>query len=109
MTDTFSKTKRSWIMSRIKSSNTSPEKLVRSFLHKHGFRFRLRRKDLSGKPDIILTRYHTAIFVHGCFWHQCPYCKSGRLPKSNLIYWEKKLKKNQERDKKNTKELQQSG
>jgi DNA mismatch endonuclease (patch repair protein) len=99
--DTFSPEQRSRVMSRIRSSNTSPEKIVRSYLHACGYRFRLHRKDLPGKPDIILTRFKTAIFVHGCFWHQCPLCKGGRLPKSNLSYWEAKLKKNQERDKRN--------
>jgi DNA mismatch endonuclease, patch repair protein len=109
MTDTFSKFQRSRVMSRIRSGNTSIEKVVRSFLHMHGFRFRLHRKDLPGKPDIILSRFQTVIFVHGCFWHQCPRCKSGRLPKSNLPYWESKLKKNQERDKSNVRKLKQLG
>jgi DNA mismatch endonuclease (patch repair protein) len=109
MTDTFSPTKRSWMMSRIRSGNTSPEKKVRSFLHANGFRFRLHRKDLPGKPDIILSSLKIVIFVHGCFWHQCPKCKGGRLPKSNLGYWEAKLKRNQERDKENAAKLQQLG
>lgn len=109
MADTFSSDKRSWVMSKIRSGNTSPEKLVRSFLHAKGFRFRLHRKDLPGKPDIVLPRFKTVIFVHGCFWHQCPHCKGGRLPKSNLSYWEPKLEKNQNRDKKNTLELKKLG
>jgi DNA mismatch endonuclease (patch repair protein) len=109
MTDTFTQKKRSWVMSRIRSGDTSPEKLVRSFLHFRGFRFRLHRKDLPGKPDIILPRYKTVIFVHGCFWHQCPACRGGRLPKSNLGYWEAKLKRNQERDKENAAKLEKSG
>ena len=109
MTDTFSPDKRSWVMSRIRSGNTSPEKIVRSYLHACGYRFRLHRKDLPGKPDIILPRFNTAIFVHGCFWHQCPKCSSGRLPKSNLAYWETKLKKNQDRDKRNIKSLKSLG
>lgn len=85
-------------MSRIRSVNTSPERIVRSFLHYHGFRFRLHRKDLPGKPDIVLSRLKAVIFVHGCFWHQCPLCKGGRLPKSNLEYWKAKLEKNKARD-----------
>lgn len=109
MADTFSKKKRSWVMSRIKSGDTSPERLVRSFLHLRGYRFRLHRKDLPGKPDIILPRYRAAIFVHGCFWHQCPKCRGGRLPKSNLDYWETKLKRNKERDMENTARLKQLG
>lgn len=109
MTDTFSKYQRSRVMSRIRSGNTFPEKIVRSYLHAHGLRFRLHRKDLPGKPDIILPRLKTAVFVHGCFWHQCPRCKSGRLPKSNLAYWETKLKKNKDRDKQNIKSLKSLG
>jgi DNA mismatch endonuclease (patch repair protein) len=109
VTDMFSPDKRSWVMSRIRSGNTSPEKIVRSYLHACGYRFRLHRKDLPGKPDIILARFKTAIFVHGCFWHQCPLCKGGRLPKSNLAYWEAKLKKNQDRDKKNIERLESLG
>lgn len=109
LADTFSPAKRSWVMSRIRSGNTLPEKIVRSILHANGFRFRLHRKDLPGKPDIVLSRFRTVIFVHGCFWHQCPFCKSGRLPKSNLIYWKAKLQKNQERDKKNILELKKIG
>ncbi|HAB98823.1 MAG TPA: very short patch repair endonuclease, partial [Parachlamydiales bacterium] len=104
-----SKNKRSWIMSRIRSGNTSPEKQVRSFLHRHGFRFRLHKKNMPGKPDIVLPRLKTAIFVHGCFWHQCPACRGGRLPKSNLSYWEGKLKRNQERDRENSEKLQKLG
>lgn len=96
-------------MSRIHSENTSPEKIVRSILHVNGFRFRLHRKDLPGKPDIVLPRFQTVVFVHGCFWHQCPNCKSGRLPQSNLPYWEPKLKRNQERDRKNVLELKKLG
>lgn len=107
--DTFSQRKRSWVMSRIRSGNTSPEKIVRSYLHSYGYRFRLHCKDLPGKPDIVLPRLHTAIFVHGCFWHQCSHCKGGRLPKSNLAYWRGKLKKNQERDKRNIESLKSHG
>lgn len=86
-------------MSRVKSKNTKPEIKVRSFLHRLGFRFSLRRKELPGKPDIVLKKYNTIIFVHGCFWHLCPHCKGGRLPKSNLEYWKAKLTKNKKRDK----------
>ena len=93
MVDVFSPAKRSWVMSRIRPENTAPEIIVRSFLHANGFRFRLHRKDLPGKPDIVLPRFRTVVFVHGCFWHQCSFCKSGKLPKSNLAYWESKIKK----------------
>jgi DNA mismatch endonuclease (patch repair protein) len=109
MTDTFSQKARSRVMSRIRSENTAPEKIVRSFLHGHGFRFRLHCKDLPGKPDIILSRRKTVIFVHGCFWHQCLKCRGGRLPKSNLGYWKEKLKRNQVRDKEHIEKLQSLG
>lgn len=109
MADTFAPEKRSWVMSRIRSGNTSPEKIVRSYLHACGYRFRLHRKDLPGKPDIILARFKTAIFVHGCFWHQCPLCKGGRMPKSKLEYWEPKLRKNQERDARSIEALEKLG
>ena len=109
MTDTFSKKKRGWIMSRIRSGNTKPEMKVRSFLHRLGFRFSLRTTKLPGKPDITLKKHNTVVFVHGCFWHLCPYCKSGRLPKSNLSYWEEKLANNKKRDRKNVKALSKLG
>src|ERR1700733_12434437 len=99
--DTFSPSKRSWVMARIKSGNTSPEKRVRSFFHGLGLRFSIHRKGLPGKPDLVFPKHRLAIFIHGCFWHQCPNCRSGRLPKSNLSYWEHKLKANSERDEKN--------
>ncbi len=89
--------------------NTSHEKVVRSYLHARGFRFRLHQKKLPGKPDIVLPRFKTIVLVHGCFWHQCPYCKSGRLPKSNLKYWNAKLRRNQERDRENKEKLEGLG
>jgi DNA mismatch endonuclease, patch repair protein len=97
VTDTLTPEKRSWNMSRIKGENTKPEIIVRSLLHKMGCRFRLHRKDLPGKPDIVLPKYKTVIFVHGCFWHQHPKCKRATKPKSNTEYWIPKLKKNVQR------------
>lgn len=96
--DIVSKEKRSRIMSGIKGKNTKPELLLRSALHKLGFRFRIQRKDLPGKPDIVLTKYKTIIFVHGCFWHQHPGCKFAYMPKSNVEFWTDKFKKNMTRD-----------
>ena len=87
-------------MSRIRSVNTMPEVAVRSLLHNCGYRFRLHRKDLPGKPDIVLPKYRTAIFVHGCFWHRHENCKYATMPKSNVEYWVSKFQKNIERDKK---------
>lgn len=98
MTDTISKEKRSWNMSRIKGGNTKPEMIVRSALHKLGYRFRLHRKDLPGKPDIVLAKYKTVIFVNGCFWHQHKGCKHAYQPKTRVNFWKEKLRGNTERD-----------
>ena len=99
--DNLTPTERSEIMSRVKSKNTRPEILVRSFLHRHGLRFRINLSVLPGKPDIILPKYRAVVFVNGCFWHrhQDPNCKLARLPKSNVEFWRNKLSKNAERDK----------
>ncbi len=110
MADTISKEHRSWNMSRIRSKNTKPEIVVRSKLHRMGFRFRLQGKVskkkhpkgvLPGKPDIVLAKYKTAIFVHGCFWHQHEGCERATVPKSNEVYWSNKLKSNILRDNQN--------
>ena len=106
--DTFSKEKRSWVMSRIGAKNTTPELVVRRFLHARGFRFRLHRKDLPGCPDIVLPKYRTAILVHGCFWHGHT-CKDGRRPRSNQEYWDSKLDRNAKRDAKNARLLRAIG
>ncbi|WFM70983.1 very short patch repair endonuclease [Halomonas sp. CKK8] len=91
---------RSKIMSSVKSKNTRPEIQVRKFLHSAGFRFRLHRKDLPGKPDIVLPKYNLVIFVNGCFWHQHPRCHfASNIPKTRRKYWESKLQGNVERDK----------
>lgn len=107
--DIFTKEKRSEIMRKVKSKDTGPEKKVRSLLHSLGFRFRIHRKDLPGKPDIVLPKYKTVIFVHGCFWHGHEDCKLARTPKSRQFYWVDKIKKNSERDLKNQKELSNLG
>jgi DNA mismatch endonuclease (patch repair protein) len=100
--DRVSEEKRSWMMSRIKDRDTKPELMVRSLLHSMGYRFRLNRKDLPGKPDIVLPKYKSVIFVHGCFWHQHSECSQGqRQPKSNKDYWNKKLRTTVGRDNKN--------
>jgi DNA mismatch endonuclease (patch repair protein) len=109
MTDNLTKEKRSWIMSRIKNKNTKPEIQVRSLLHSMGFRFRLHRRDLPGKPDIVLPKYNTAIFVNGCFWHVHENCKDSTIPKTNTSFWEKKLKRNIERDRKIYDQLKGTG
>ena len=109
MTDKISPSHRSWNMSRIKSKNTKPELRLRSFLHGLGFRFRVNRKDLPGKPDIVLPKYKTVIFVHGCFWHRHEGCKNATMPKSNTDFWEKKLAANIERDQRVKSELEALG
>src|SRR5260221_14390694 len=86
--------KDSWRMSRIRSEDTKPERLVRSALHNMGFRFRLHRKDLPGTPDIVLPKYQTVIFVHGCFWHRHLNCKRTTTPKQNVDLWRKKFERN---------------
>lgn len=96
-------------MSKVKSKNTKPELQVRSWLHKRGFRFRLHRKDLPGVPDIILPKYKTAIFVHGCFWHQHSGCKKATIPKTNHEFWKQKLERNVERDNEHVNQLKQQG
>jgi len=89
---------RSKIMSMIKGKNTKPEMLVRSVCHEMGLRYRLHRKDLPGKPDLVFPKYRLCIFVHGCFWHRHPGCKYAYTPKSRLDFWLPKLARNVERD-----------
>jgi len=85
-------------MSRIRGRDTGPEKTVRSVLHRLGYRFRLQRRDLPGCPDIVLPRHRTVIFVHGCFWHRHPGCKYAYEPKSRRLFWQRKFRRNVERD-----------
>ncbi|MAF97000.1 MAG: very short patch repair endonuclease [Micavibrio sp.] len=108
MADRISKEQRSRNMAAVKNKNTKPEIKVRSHLHKHGFRFRLHDKNLPGKPDIILKKYKTVIFIHGCFWHGHN-CKKGKLPATNTAFWKEKIGKNVNRDKKATQALQEQG
>ena len=99
MTDTISQSHRSWNMSQIKGSNTKPELIVRSFLHNNSLRFRLNDKNLPGKPDIVLKKYQTVIFVDGCYWHRHDGCKLAYNPKSRKKFWQKKFNDNVARDK----------
>lgn len=96
--DKLSPAERSRVMSAVRGKDTTPELVVRRLLHAMGFRFRLHRKDLPGKPDIVLPKYHTCIFVHGCFWHQHPGCKRASKPTSNESFWSRKLLGNVRRD-----------
>jgi DNA mismatch endonuclease (patch repair protein) len=94
MADVHSKETRSYNMSRIRSKDTKPEMLVRRFLHKNGFRYRLHVKDLPGKPDIVLPKYKTVIFVNGCFWHGHEGCKYYVVPKTRMEWWLNKINGN---------------
>ena len=98
MVNHLSYEKRSWNMRLIRSTDTKPEIIIRKLLHSLGYRFRLHKKSLPGKPDIVLKKYKTVIFVHGCFWHQHKKCKRSNIPKSNRAYWKPKLTKNIKRD-----------
>lgn len=109
MADLISKERRSWNMSRIKGHDTKPERIVRSMLHGLGYRFRLNRKDLIGKPDIVLPKYKTVIFVHGCFWHRHHDCKFAYTPKSNEDFWNHKFESNVKRDRRVKEELEEQG
>lgn len=107
--DIWPKEKRSEVMKKIKGKDTKPEKTLRSALFSKGYRFRIHRKDLPGNPDIVLSKYKTAIFVHGCFWHYHEGCREGRIPSTNTEFWNNKLSKNIVRDKRNIKSLEESG
>ncbi len=96
-------------MSRVRSRNTSSARVVRSLLHGLGYRFRIHRKDLPGTPDIVLPKYYSVVFVHGCFWRQHNGCKRAALPKTNSQFWEQKLNGNVERDKRATESLRLGG
>jgi DNA mismatch endonuclease (patch repair protein) len=115
MADKLTPQQRSYNMSRIRSKDTKPEMLVRKFLHANGFRFRLHggkptvAKAFVGKPDIILPKYKTLIFVHGCFWHGHKFCKYFTLPKTNTLWWLDKINRNRENDKKAVKMLKKEG
>lgn len=108
-TDLIFKEHRSWNMSRIRSRDTKPEKAVRSLLHRLGYRFRLHVRKLTGVPDIVLSKYKTVIFVHGCFWHRHQGCKYAYNPKSNRGFWQKKFDSNVARHKVVTKKLRYDG
>src|SRR5260370_31072833 len=109
MTDVHDKATRSYNMSRIKAKNTKPEMLVRKFLHVQGFRYRLHDKKLPGKPDIVLPKYKTVIFIHGCFWHGHANCKYFVVPKTRTEWWLNKINSNIANDTKAVKALKKEG
>ncbi|MGH6876881.1 MAG: very short patch repair endonuclease [Rhizomicrobium sp.] len=106
--DRLTKKRRSWLMSRVKGRNTTPEIAVRSMIHRLGYRFRLHRTDLPGKPDIVFGPRRKIVFVHGCFWHGHR-CGKGRLPKSNGRYWREKIETNRRRDGRHARTLARLG
>ena len=105
MTDHLTPEKRSWNMSRVRSGHTKPELIIRSLLHRAGFRFKLKNNNLPGSPDIVLPKYRTALFIHGCYWHRHAGCSKATMPKSNKEFWLKKFDKNVARDRRVQSEL----
>lgn len=106
--DNHTKSQRSYNMSRIRSTNSKPEELIRKYLFSQGFRYRKNDKRYPGKPDIVLPKYKTVIFVHGCFWHMHD-CGRFVWPSSNTEYWGKKISGNVQRDQEHTQKLQADG
>ncbi len=96
-------------MSQIKATNTKPEMLVRRFLHGQGFRYKLHDKSLPGKPDLVLPKYHTVIFIHGCFWHGHTNCKYYKVPQTRTEWWLNKINRNKANDVKAVKALKKEG
>jgi DNA mismatch endonuclease (patch repair protein) len=107
--DIYSREKRSDIMARVKATDSTPELTVRRILHSLGYRYRLHRKNLLGKPDIVLPKHKSIIFVHGCFWHHHKGCKKSKLPETNTDFWRKKILDNVARDKRTIRELGKTG
>ncbi|MCM2549400.1 MULTISPECIES: very short patch repair endonuclease [Burkholderia] len=107
--DSLTPAERSERMSRIKGSNTKPELIVRSLIHRIGYRYRLHGKGLPGRPDLVFSKRRKVIFVHGCFWHRHDGCHLARLPKSRLDFWRPKLEANAERDKEVERRLSELG
>lgn len=109
MADSLTPDKRSWNMSRIKGKDTSIEVKVRKYLFSLGYRYRKNVKTLPGKPDIVLPKYRTVIFIHGCFWHRHPGCKDATTPKTRVDFWQEKFDKNVSNDLKHTAALEELG
>ena len=109
MTDHLTPAQRHLVMSHIRSRNTKPELKVRQWLWAHGYRYRINVKSVPGKPDIVMRKYHTAIFVNGCFWHGHEGCDKYRLPQTNVDFWKNKIDRNRKRDQENYQLLQENG
>lgn len=109
MADVHDQMTRSYNMSRIRNKDTAPEMQVRRFLYASGFRYRLHVKDLPGKPDIVLPKYKTVVFIHGCFWHGHRNCRYFKIPKTRTVWWRNKISKNKINDTKAAKALRKDG
>lgn len=109
MSDRLTPQQRHKCMSHIRYKATKPEKKVRRWLWSHGYRYRLNVKSVPGKPDIVMRKYRTAIFVNGCFWHGHENCSLFKIPKSNIDYWPDKINRNRERDQRNYQLLMDAG
>ncbi len=109
MADVHTPRQRSYNMQQIRSKDTKPEMLVRKFLHANGYRYKLHDKSLPGKPDIVLPKYRTVIFVHGCFWHGHKNCKYFVVPKTRTKWWTDKINRNKANDEKVVKSLKKGG
>lgn len=109
MTDVYNSKKRSEIMARVRATGTKPELIVRQVAHGLGYRFRLHRCDLPGKPDIVFPRYRRVILVHGCFWHGHKGCAKAKRPVTNSAFWDRKLSRNVKRDCENVASLRRAG
>ncbi|MGD9780957.1 MAG: very short patch repair endonuclease [Kiritimatiellia bacterium] len=109
MTDTLTIEERSRLMAKIKGKDTGPERAVRSLLHRAGYRFRKHVPDLPGKPDVVLPKYKTVVFVHGCFWHRHKNCKIATTPKSHRKFWADKFARNVANDRKHLRQLRRRG
>jgi len=109
MTDVFSKDTRAWIMRQVRGKDTKPELIIRSFIHCLGYRFRLHKKNLPGKPDLVFPSRQKVIFVHGCFWHGHKCRRGNRMPKTNVNYWKNKIERNMYRFVKQKKDLKKQG
>lgn len=109
MSDVLTKDQHSYCMSRIGGKNTRPELVVRSLVHRIGYRFRLHRSDLPSKPDLVLPRHNKVIFVHGCFWHRHPRCRYTTTPKTRTAFWQEKFEQNKKRDRRTPRQLRKLG
>jgi DNA mismatch endonuclease (patch repair protein) len=109
MPDIYTPAKRSEVMRAVRRLDTPPEKRVRSLLHRLGFRFRLHREGLPGRPDIVLPRFRTVIFVHGCFWHRHRNCRKATTPASRHEFWMTKFSQNRRRDARVRRQLEDAG